>query len=93
MKFTKILPVIVIAFAVVSCSKPTGELVGVGTYGNFKEAAPYGMVFIKQGSFMMGNNTQSAIFDQPDDQKMVTVSSFWMDETEITNSEYKQFVT
>ena len=93
MKFTKILPVIVIAFAVVSCSKPTGELVGVGTYGNFKEAAPYGMVFIKQGSFMMGNNTQSAIFDQPDDQKMVTVSSFWMDETEITNSEYKQCVT
>ncbi len=92
MKLTKILPIILLTTVVASCSKPSGELVGVGTYGDFKEAAPYGMVFIKKGAFMMGNNTQSAIFDQPDDQKMVTVDAFWMDETEITNSEYKQFV-
>lgn len=75
-----------------SCNKPAGELVGVGLKGNFKEANPYGMVFIKQGSFMMGSNTQTALFNQPDNQLMATVSAFWMDETEITNNEYKQFV-
>lgn len=78
--------------ALVGCNKPAGELVGVGLKGNFKEANPYGMVFIKQGAFLMGSNTQTAIFNQPDNQLMATVSAFWMDETEITNNEYKQFV-
>lgn len=92
MKLTKILPVIALLVGLVSCNKPAGELVGVGTSGNFKEANPFGMVFIKKGAFMMGQNTQTAIFSQPDNLMMVTVDAFWMDETEITNSEYKQFV-
>ena len=92
MKFQKILPLIVLSALVASCINPAGELVGVGSSHNFKEAAPFGMIYIKRGSFMMGSNTQSAIFDQPDDQKMVTIDAFWMDETEITNTEYKQFV-
>lgn len=92
MKMKKVLPILVIAAALAGCNKPAGELVGVGKSGNFKEANPYGMVFIKRGSFMMGSNTQSAIFNQPDNQLMVTIDAFWMDETEITNSEYKQFV-
>ena len=92
MKFKHVLPIFVLSIIFAGCSKPAGELVGVGTQGNFKEAAPYGMVYIKKGAFMMGSNSQSAIFDQPDDPKMVTIDAFWMDETEITNSEYKQFV-
>ena len=40
----------------------------------------------------MGANSQSAVFDQADNNVMVTVNAFWMDETEITNSEYRQFV-
>ena len=75
-----------------SCNKPAGELVGSRSAGNFKEANPYGMLFIKKGSFMMGANTQSAVFEQPDNVVMVTVDAFWMDETEITNNEYHQFV-
>ena len=92
MKLTKILPIIALAIALVGCNKPAGELVGVGQNGNFKEANPYGMVFIKKGSFEMGANTQNAVFGQDDNQFMATVEAFWMDETEITNSEYKQFV-
>ena len=92
MKVTKILPLIALAIALASCNKPAGELVGVGKSGNFKEANPYGMLFIKKGSFMMGANTQSAVFEQPDNIVMVTVDAFWMDETEITNNEYHQFV-
>ena len=92
MKVTKILPLIVFAIALASCNKPAGELVGVRKSTNFKEANPYGMLFIKKGSFMMGANTQSAVFEQPDNVVMVTVDAFWMDETEITNNEYHQFV-
>ncbi len=93
MKVTKILPLaIAVTLALASCNGPAGELVGVSNAGNFKEANPYGMVFIKKGSFMMGANTQSAVFEQPDNIMMATVEAFWMDETEITNNEYKQFV-
>ena len=92
MKLTKILPLAALLLAMVACNKPAGELVGAGYSGNFKEANPYGMIFIKKGSFMMGANTQSALFGQEDNQLMATVEAFWMDETEITNDEYKQFV-
>lgn len=74
------------------CNKPAGELVGVGNRGNFREANPYGMVFIKGGSFLMGANDQSAIGAINDKSIHVTVDAFWMDQTEITNDEYKQFV-
>lgn len=92
MKVTKILSVFALTALLMACNGPAGELVGVVKPGNFKEANPYGMVFIRKGAFMMGENTQSAIFGQPDNPFMTTVNAFWMDETEITNNEYKQFV-
>ncbi len=92
MRIFKILPFVALIALVASCNAPSGELVGAGQSGNFNEANPYGMVYVKKGSFMMGSNTQSAIFNQPDNPLMVTVDAFWMDETEITNNEYKQFV-
>ncbi|MBP5476132.1 MAG: SUMF1/EgtB/PvdO family nonheme iron enzyme [Paludibacteraceae bacterium] len=92
MKLTKILFIVALAAVVTACGGPAGELVGVNKAGDFQEANPYGMVFIKKGSFMMGENSQSAIFGQPDNPFMTTVNAFWMDETEITNDEYKQFV-
>lgn len=92
MKLTKILPLVALTIALASCNKPAGELVGARKPGNFKEANPYGMVFIKKGSFMMGSNTQSAVFGQSDNLMMATVEAFWMDETEVTNNEYMQFV-
>jgi formylglycine-generating enzyme required for sulfatase activity len=79
-----------------SCNKPAGELVGTSNKsfggGGFNENNPYGMVFIKRGSFMMGANDQSAIGSSSDKPVNLTVEAFWMDETEITNDEYKQFV-
>ena len=92
MKIAKNITLIMLVVTMTACGGPAGELVGVVTPGNFKEANPYGMVFIRKGAFMMGENTQSAIFGQPDNPFMTTVNAFWMDETEITNNEYKQFV-
>ena len=92
MKISKILSIIVLTLGLSACNKPIGELVGTSVSGPIKDAEPYGMVFMRKGSFLMGTNEQSAIFSQPDNNVMVTVHAFWMDETEVTNSEYRQFV-
>ena len=88
----KILTIIVITFLFIACNKPAGELTGLGIKDTFYEAQPYGMVFVKRGSFMMGANDQSAVGSFNDKSVNVTVDAFWMDETEITNDKYKQFV-
>lgn len=69
-----------------------GELVGVERGAQFYEPDPYGMVFVPQGSFNMGQNEQDVAALSNALTKTVSISSFWMDETEITNSEYRQFV-
>lgn len=92
MKLLKFLPVLVLACCMVGCNPPAGELVGATKSSPFQEANPYGMVFLRKGAFLMGSNSQSAVFTQDDNNVMVTVHAFWMDETEITNNEYRQFV-
>ena len=55
------------------------------------EPIPYGMNFIKQGSINIGPSEE--IVDRSSTMvKTVSVPSFWMDDTEITNNEYRQFV-
>ena len=79
--------------ALASCNgSDNGELVGVDRGAQFYEPDPYGMLFIPQGSFNMGQNEQDVASLTNAMTKTVTVRSFWMDETEITNSEYRQFV-
>ncbi|MCQ2227957.1 MAG: SUMF1/EgtB/PvdO family nonheme iron enzyme [Bacteroidales bacterium] len=88
--------IFVFAFALLllsSCGGTgSGELVGVSRNANFFEPNPYGMLFIAQGSFNMGQNEQDVAHTSNANSKTVTVRSFWIDETEITNSEYRQFV-
>ena len=92
MKVKKIMPIIMLALGLSACNKPAGELIGAYTSGPTKDVDPLGMVFIRKGSFLMGPNEQSNIFSQQDNNVMVSVNAFWMDATEITNSEYRQFV-
>ena len=76
-----------------SCSSKSsnGELVGVKGK-KWHPEKPYGMSLVPGGSFTMGKSDEDrpAVQDAP--AKTVTVRSFYMDETEITNSEYRQFV-
>ena len=92
MKVTKVLSIVLLLLTMVSCGKPVGELVGASTGPSMLEANPFGMVLVRKGAFLMGPNSESSVFSQPDNNVMVTVNAFWMDETEITNSEYRQFV-
>ncbi len=79
-----------------SCSKfsnSNGELVGVKYSKKWHSKRPMGMTLIPSGSFSMGRQNEDIAgtsFNAP--IRTVTVRNFYMDETEITNSEYKQFV-
>lgn len=76
------------------CSKGGSQKELVGVYSKaWVEPTPYGMVFINRGSFTMGMNDQEANWAMNSQVKNVSVDAFWMDETEITNGEYRQFVT
>ena len=50
------------------------------------------LAFIPAGRFMMGRSDQDALFSMNSLAKSVTVDAFWMDQTEITNNKYRQFV-
>ncbi len=89
----KIVSIIAIALLIVSCNKPARELVGMGVKGGiFKESNPYGMVYIPAGTFTMGINDEAMFKTQNQRPVKVTLDAFWMDATEITNDEYKQFL-
>ena len=75
-----------------SSSGRGGEVVGVGGGRSFKEPAPYGMTMIKRGFLKMGIDQQDTLWGKETPVKEISVDGFWIDETEVTNSKYKQFV-
>ena len=88
----RLLALLTLSLIVVSCgSKNRGELIGVQQKKWFGEK-PFGMVLVEGGAFIMGKSDEDLAQLQNAPAKTVTVPSFYMDETEITNSEYRQFV-
>lgn len=90
----KLLVLSLIAFTLVGCTSTNqGELVGVRKKSKqFYQPDPYGMVFVPMGSYTMGVGGQDVASGQLTQPKTISVSSFFMDETEITNNEYREFV-
>ena len=88
----RLLVLLIISLLFVSCGiKNRGELIGVKQKKWFGEK-PYGMQLIEGGSYIMGKSDEDIAQLQNAPARTVTVPSFYMDETEITNSEYRQFV-
>jgi sulfatase modifying factor 1 len=75
-----------------SCSSgDRGELIGVKGK-KWHPEKPYGMTLVPGGAFIMGKSDDDLAGVQDAPTKTATVSAFYMDETEITNSEYRKFV-
>ena len=93
-KFLLIGAVIWSAFSFTACNNQSGngELIGVQNRGRWNESSPYGMVFVQRGSFNLGPNDQDPAWSNTQ-SKTISIDAFWMDDTEITNNEYRQFVT
>ena len=62
---------------------------------SFKEAKfradPY-MVQIPGGSFYMGPSDEQVDMSMVNRKKLVSITGFWMDRTEVTNQQYRKFV-
>lgn len=69
-----------------------GELVGVQGREGWVQSVPYGMVSIPAGTFHMGQADEDIAATQINFNKQVTIGGFYMDDTEITNNEYRQFM-
>ena len=88
----RLLVLLALSSIILSCgSGNRGELIGVKQKKWFGEK-PYGMVLVEGGAYIMGKSDEDLAQLQNAPARTVTVPSFYMDETEITNSEYKQFV-
>lgn len=74
-----------------SSSSAGGEVTGVGAV-SWAEPTPYGMVLVSRGSMEVGPQKADSLWNLRADARGISVDGFWMDETEITNSKYKQFV-
>ena len=68
-----------------------GEVTGVSGRA-FSEPAPYGMTLIKRGHLKMGAEQQDSLWGKQTPVRDISVEGFWMDEREVTNSQYRQFV-
>ena len=75
-----------------SLSGRGGEVVGVGGSRSFTEPTPYGMVMVNRGYLHMGIDSIDSLWGRQAVAKDISVDGFWMDQTEVTNSKYKQFV-
>jgi formylglycine-generating enzyme len=80
-------------FSFFGCTKSgNGELIGVQNRPKWSETQPTGMVYVRRGSFNIGPSDQDpSMSGMPN--KTVSQDAFWMDDTEITNNEYRQFVS
>lgn len=88
----KLLFVGLIGAFLASCSSRSGHLTGVMGRRVYQPEIPLGMVYIPSGSYNMGENDQDVPFLHQTRAKTVSVQAFYMDQTEITNNEYRQFV-
>jgi len=58
----------------------------------YKQDAGPGLVFIQGGTFTMGRVEQDVMYRWDNTPRRVTVASFYMDETEVSNQDYREFV-
>jgi len=56
-----------------------------------QETGP-GLVFVEGGTFIMGQTAQDVIYDWNNIPRRVTVASFYMDETEVRNVDYREYL-
>ena len=85
-----------------SCKKErsatTGWVLNDAKWGGYEklnykgQATGPNLVLIEGGTFTMGYTEQDVTYDYNNVPRRVTVSSFYMDETEITNHEYLEYL-
>lgn len=93
---------VLFALMLSSCKQQTSNTTGWNyndpDYGGFEYVDYYGqetgpgLVLIEGGTFSMGRVEQDVLYDWNNVPRRVTVSSFYMDETEVRNVDYREYL-
>ena len=76
-----------------SCGREqSGELVGVMDRPGWNGINPFGMVYVPSGTLTIGQSDQDVFSTYTQRPKSISISGFFMDDTEVTNNEYRQYV-
>ncbi len=108
MKLRGILSLVVLSVFISSCgllgggssetSSTTGWRYNDPEMGGFEVKALYeqetgpGLVFIDGGTFTMGRTQEDVMYDWNNTPRRVSISSFYMDETEVSNVDYREYL-
>ncbi len=89
--------VILLVFVSSSCKRSeqvndTGQLMGTLDRPDWDHINPHGMAYIPSGTFHTGPSDQDVNNALVQRSKSKSIQGFYMDETEITNNEYREFV-
>ncbi|HWB64142.1 MAG TPA: SUMF1/EgtB/PvdO family nonheme iron enzyme [Chitinophagales bacterium] len=98
----KLMLALAVVVVISSCSKKQSSVTGWNyndsKNGGFQvtdykgqETGP-GLVFIQGGTFVMGNTEQDVMYDWNTVPRRITVSSYYIDETEIANVHYREYL-
>jgi gliding motility-associated lipoprotein GldJ len=103
MKPLKRIPILtLVVILVAGCGKEISQMSG-WNYNDPKnggfEVTPYfgqetgpGLILVQGGTFMMGRVEQDVLYDWNNIPRRTTVSSFYMDETEVANVHYREYL-
>ncbi|MEO6330651.1 MAG: SUMF1/EgtB/PvdO family nonheme iron enzyme, partial [Ginsengibacter sp.] len=99
-----ILAVLIFSCYITSCSRPKQKSSATGwnyddkNYGNFhviknkEQKAGPGLVFVQGGTFVMGAREEDVMRDWNNIPRRVSVNSFYIDETEVANVHYREYL-
>lgn len=85
---------VAMAMFAASCGRPSSQGQLVGDYSNrmnYKAPTPVGMVYVPSGVMKAGYSDQDIQNSLDAPVRTFNVTGFYMDATEITNAEYRQF--
>ena len=68
-----------------------GEVTGVSGK-RYVEPVPYGMIKVERGFLKVGLSENDSLWGADIPSREISVDGFWMDQKEVTNSMYRQFV-
>ena len=104
-RFVAVSAILCCGFLMVSCgskstskSKSTGWNYNDPNYGGFyvanttEQKVGPGLVAIEGGTFTMGATQENTYYEWNNTPRQVTVSSFYMDQTEVSNLDYLEYI-
>ena len=104
-KFSAVLKILLMVVLVTACGKKGSQVSNTTGWdyndpenggfevitGSEQETGP-GLVLIEGGTFTMGRVEQDVMYDWNNVPRRVTVSSFYMDQTEVRNVDYREYL-